>query len=315
VDDPLLRHADFRRIDLNLLVAFDALMGERHVGRAAARLFIGQPAMSHALARLREALGDPLFVRAGNRMEPSALALELGPRVRAWLEQAHGFLFAREQVDLAQVRATVKLGLIAGLEAMLLPPLVQRVGAVAPGLRLWSRQFSRNALPAAIDAEDVDLALWVPEPGQRDWHGMQHLVRCGFDAVYARSQVAPDGPITLEEAVRHPQVALGWRGEEDSIVDEVIAARGLQRNVIALTDSQLATARLLAAMPAVSLQPRIYSGIYRDMPGMAVAPLDIDELGMDIGLLWHRRREHDPVLDFVRRCIAAVVQEQAGPAG
>ncbi|MDN4055425.1 LysR family transcriptional regulator [Massilia sp. YIM B02763] len=310
-----LRHADFRRIDLNLLVAFDALMAERHVGRAAARLFIGQPAMSHALARLREALGDPLFVRAGNRMEPSALALELGPRVHDWLEQAHGFLFAREQVDLAQVRATVKLGLIAGLEAMLLPPLMQRANAVAPGLRLWSRQFSRNELPAAIDAEDVDLALWVPEPGQRDWHGMQHLVRCGFDAVYARSQVRPDGPMTLDAAVRYPQVALGWRGEEDSIVDEVIAARGLQRNVIALSDSQLATARLLATMPVVSLQPRIYSGIYRDMPDMVVAPLDIDELGMDIGLLWHRRREHDPVLGFVRGAIAAIVQGQAGPQG
>lgn len=315
MDELPLRHADFRRIDLNLLVAFDALMVERHVGRAAARVFIGQPAMSHALARLREALGDPLFVRAGNRMEPSALALALGPRVHDWLEQAHGFLFARAAVDLAQVRATVKLGLIAGLEAMLLPPLVQRIAAVAPGLRLWSRQFSRKELPAAIDAEDVDLALWVPEPGQRDWHGMQHLVRCGFDVVHARDQVQLDGPMTLEAALRYPQVALGWRGDEDSIVDDVIAARGLQRRVIALTDSQLATARLLATLPAVSLQPRLYSAIYRDMPGMVVTPLDIDALGMDIGLLWHRSREHDPVLDFVRRCIADIVQEQAGRPG
>jgi DNA-binding transcriptional LysR family regulator len=310
-----LRHADFRRIDLNLLVAFDALMLEQHVGRAAARVFIGQPAMSHALARLRETLGDPLFVRSGNRMEPSALALELGPRVHAWLEQAHGFLFARERIDIGQVQATVKLGLIDGLEALLLPPLLHRLRAAAPGLRLWSRQFSRNELPAAIDAEEVDLALWVPEPGYREWHGMQRLVRCGFDAVYAPSQIPLDGPMTLETAVQYPQVALGWRGEQDSVVDEVIAARGLVRNVIALTDSQLATARLLATMPVVSLQPRIYSAIYRTMPDMAVDPLDIDALYWDMCLVWHRSREHDPVLDFVRRCIGEIVQEQVDPNG
>jgi LysR family transcriptional regulator, mexEF-oprN operon transcriptional activator len=308
-----LRHADFRRIDLNLLVAFDALMQERHVGRAAARVFIGQPAMSHALGRLREALGDPLFVRAGNRMEPSALALELAPRVRAWLEQAHGFLFARDEIDIAQVSATVKLGLIDGLDAMLLPPLMHKLCAVAPGLRLWSRQFSRNELPGAIDADEVDLALWVPEPGYRDWHAMQHLVRCGFDAVHSRTQIQLDGPMTLETAMQYPQVGLGWRGEEDSVVDEVIAAHGLRRNLIALTDSQMATARLLATMPVVSLQPRIYSCIYRGMPDMAVSPLDIDALAMDMCLVWHRRREHDQVLAFVRRCIADIVQGQVDP--
>lgn len=308
-----LRHAEFRRIDLNLLVAFDALMQERHVGRAAARVFIGQPAMSHALARLREALGDPLFVRAGNRMEPSALALALAPRVHDWLEQAHGFLFARDAVDIGQVRATVKLGLIDGLDALLLPPLVRTLQETAPGLRLWSRQFSRNELPAAIDAEEVDLGFWVPEPGYRDWHGMQRVMRCGFDVVHARSQVQVDGPMTLQQAMRFPQVGLGWRGEQDSVVDEVIAAHGLTRQLVALTDSQLATARLLATMPVVSLQPRIYSGIYRDMPDMVVTPLDIEALYMDMCLVWHRRREHDPVLAFMRRRIAEIVQGVVEP--
>ncbi len=315
MEDLPLRHADFRRIDLNLLVAFDALMQERHVGRAAARVFIGQPAMSHALGRLREALGDPLFVRAGNRMEPSALALALAPRVRAWLEQAHGFLFARDDIDIGQVDMTVKLGLIDGLDAMLLPPLVHTLHAVAPGLRVWSRQFSRNELPGAIDAEEVDLAFWVPEPGYRDWHGMQRLMRCGFDAVYSRSQIHLDGPMTLEAAMRYPQVGLGWRGEEDSVVDQVIAAHGLQRKLVALTDSQMATARLLATMPVVSLQPRIYSSIYRAMPDMEIAPLDVDTLFMDMCLIWHRRREHDPVLAFLRRCIADIVQAHVEPQG
>jgi DNA-binding transcriptional LysR family regulator len=233
--------------------------------------------------------------------------------VHAWLEQAHGFLFARDQVDIGQVQATIKLGLIDGLEAMLLPPLLHTLRAVAPGLRLWSRQFSRNELPAAIDAEEVDLALWVPEPGYRDWHSMKHLVRCGFDAVYSPSQIRLDGPMTLETAVQYPQVALGWRGEKDSVVDEVIAARGLVRNLVALTDSQLATARLLATMPVVSLQPSIYTGIYRNMPDMTVTPLHIDELAMDMCLVWHRSREHDPVLDFLRRCITDIVQGQVLP--
>ena len=85
-----IKHADFRRIDLNLLVALDALLTECHVGRAAERLFIGQPAMSHALTRLRALFDDELLVRTGRQMTPTALARELAPRIRAWLGEEIG---------------------------------------------------------------------------------------------------------------------------------------------------------------------------------------------------------------------------------
>lgn len=83
---------DLRRIDLNLLVVLDALLSERHVSRAAQRLAMSQPAVSHALGRLRELFGDPLLVRVKSRMQLTSLALELAPKLQASLDQVRGVI-------------------------------------------------------------------------------------------------------------------------------------------------------------------------------------------------------------------------------
>ncbi|HYR24446.1 MAG TPA: LysR family transcriptional regulator, partial [Aquabacterium sp.] len=130
-----INHGDFRRLDLNLLVALDALLLEGHVGRAADRLFIGQPAMSHALARLRTLFNDELLVRTGKGMEPTALAQTLGPRVRAWLNEGRDFL-REEPFDLARVQGVFRVSIPDALETLVMPALMPILRAQAPGLIL-----------------------------------------------------------------------------------------------------------------------------------------------------------------------------------
>ena len=149
-----LPHSALRRIDLNLLVAFDALMQERHVSRAAQRLNLGQPAMSHALARLRELLHDPLFFRIGTQMEPTARAIELAPQIHTWLEQANQFLLQEPLFNPAQAQGTFSLSTPDGLEAMaeVDARLTREKFTVAK--RLGPRQYK-----TAIDA---DLIIFSP---------------------------------------------------------------------------------------------------------------------------------------------------------
>lgn len=98
-----IEHAAFRRLDLNLLVAFDALVTERNVTRAAGKLCIGQPAMSHALARLREVFADELLYREGTAMALTEKARILAPRVRQFLLDAQGLAFADAPFDPARI--------------------------------------------------------------------------------------------------------------------------------------------------------------------------------------------------------------------
>lgn len=312
-----MRHADFRRIDLNLLVAFDALMQEQHVGRAAARIFIGQPAMSHALARLREALNDPLIVRGGNRMEPTPLALELAPRIREWLEQASNFLFERGDHDLHKIERQVRIGLVDGFDALLLPPLVRMLQNRAPGIRIVSIPAVRDQTLESIDSEELDIAIWVGDVPLNEWHQHVLLTHTGYDCIYSRQQLNLPAHLTLQDIANYQHLAIGWRGNCGTIVDRVLLKQGLTRDVVATTSSQLTICSLLSSMPVLTLQPRIYTQVYERMRDLVVTPLSCDELIIPVHLVWHRRAEQDPAIIFVRQSIATIVQceiEQLGVA-
>ncbi|RYG89242.1 MAG: LysR family transcriptional regulator [Alphaproteobacteria bacterium] len=305
-----MRHADFRRIDLNLLVAFDALMLEQHVGRGAARIFIGQPAMSHALGRLRESLNDPLFVRSGNRMEPTPLALELSLRVREWLHQASSFLFERGEHDLQNIERRVRIGLVDGFDALLLPSLVRMLQNQAPGVRINSIPAVRDQTLEAIDREELDLAIWVGDVPLKEWHESALLSSTGYDCIHSRHQLALPVKPTLEDLARYQHIAIGWRGENGTVVDRVLAQRGLARDVLVTTSSQLTICSLLATMPLLTLQPHIYSRIYEQIQDLVVTPIECPELTIPVHLVWHRRAAQDPALAFVRRAITTVVQNE-----
>ena len=124
-------YAAFRRLDLNLLVAFDALVSEASVSRAAARLFVGQPAMSHALARLRETFGDDILFRDGAGMRPTPRALALAGAVRQVLDDIQHLARGARAFDPAEAEGRVRIALTDPLEALLLPGLVARLRARA----------------------------------------------------------------------------------------------------------------------------------------------------------------------------------------
>src|SRR5215472_5099281 len=131
-----IRANDFRNLDLNLLIAFQALVREKSVSRAAERLFLGQPAMSGALARLRDVLQDEILVRTGRGMEPTTKALALHAQLTPALESIRAALFEQPAFDPATQTRTFHLGMRDWVEAWLMPALIARVQQAAARVRI-----------------------------------------------------------------------------------------------------------------------------------------------------------------------------------
>src|ERR1043165_8567302 len=130
---------DLRRLDLNLLVAFLVLVREKSVSRAAERLFLGQPAMSGALARLRDVLKDEILVRTGRGMEPTTKALALSAQLTPALESIRTTLFEQPEFDPATESRTFHLGMRDWVETWLMPGLMARIQRAAPRVRIAVR--------------------------------------------------------------------------------------------------------------------------------------------------------------------------------
>src|SRR5882672_9695476 len=152
----VISERNLRSVDLNLLVAFDALMGERHVTRAAARNGLSQPAVSKALNRLRGLFDDPLFVRRDRGMEPTARALELAGPIHGALADISRTLTLPAAFEPATVKATVKIATIDLYHTKLLPSLVRQLRQQAPGVDLQVRANDCSQLQ--IDAGQIGRA-------------------------------------------------------------------------------------------------------------------------------------------------------------
>lgn len=301
-----IRHADFRRIDLNLLVALDALLTERHVGRAAERLFIGQPAMSHALARLRELFGDELLVRTGRQMSLTDLAAKLMPRVRTWLAQGAALVLEEPPFDPAQAQGLVRMSIPDGLEALILPPLLARLRAESPGVRLRVQLIEVERLPDALDADEVDIAIvCVPVP-ERGWHERVTLLTATMQCVHSSEQLSLEGPLTLQKLAKLDHVVSSYRGEAVTVVDEAFAAEGLQRNVVAAVAGVSSTVRILRSAPLVSIQV-VLRGVMERPDDLVVTPLKTRKpLRLSVNMLWHRRHSQHGLQRHVRELIREI---------
>ena len=304
-----INYADFRRLDLNLLVAFDALLTERHVGRAAERLFIGQPAMSHALARLRTLFDDELFVRTGKRMEPTALAVALAPRIRTWLQEGADFLLREEAFDPAHATGLIRLSIPDGLEALILPPLLARLRAEAPGLGLRVQPLAVEHLTQALDEDDVDLAVVAVDLPLRSWHRRAEWLRCGFNCLYAPAHLNLPAAPSLADLAACDHVVSSYRGDATSALDQLFSSHGLQRRVVASLASMASIMGTLRQSPLLTIQPDLQLGHLLDMEGLISIPLRSDPpIEISIGGVWHHRHDRDARQRYVRAQMGRVVQ-------
>lgn len=301
---------DLHGIDLNLLVAFDALMAERSVTRAGTRVGRTQPAMSAALSRLRALLQDELFVRGPSGLQPTPRALDLAEPIGRALAEIQRTLDFTQQFDPRSSVLTFNLGLSEHPTFVLLPGLAEMLREAAPGITLRVRTFTaRDDAVAMLDGGEADLAVGVPPMGTTGRILTRPLFEERFVCIVRKGHAAAGAPLDLRAFMGLSHLLVSPENERFGHVDAALAKQGLKRR-LALTLPQMYAAPMLVArsdmISTVMASVVAASGRAGELCVLD-PPLDLDPV--PFVLSWHRRNDVHPAQRWLRDCIASLAAE------
>lgn len=306
-------HTVLARLDLNLLVTFDALLAERSVTRAAARVGLGQSAMSHNLARLRDLFGDELLTRAADGMRPTPRAMSLIEPVRQALMHIQALVSRTDNFDPATAEHVFRIGLPDSMEVLLMPRLLAHLCAAAPGIRL---RFQTIGDPAQIfgdlDADRIDMAIGIGNLTEgRTHHKLRRLLTARFLCMYSGEHVHVASPISLEDYVRLPHVLTSLRQGERGVVDDALEKLGLKRTIAVVTPRFLAVPFLVRDAPVITTMHAQLARLFASTLGLRLSLPPVALPNLPIALLWHASYDHDPAHVWLRQTIASLAADTA----
>jgi len=293
-------------IDLNLLVALDALLREENVTVAGRRIGLSQPAMSHALGRLRELLDDELLVREGRVMRRTELGRQLTPAVRRLVGDIEATLLARRRFDPATSQRSFRIAANDHAGAVLLPALFARVRRAAPGVQLDILPQQGAPAEAELARGDLDAVIGTfvrvaPPLVERV------LFREGFVCAVRRDHPAA-GRLTLRRYVELDHLLVASPGYGPGVVDLALEARGMQRRVAMRVPHFLVAPAIVARTDLVLTLPRrVLAAADASALRVSRPPLPLEDF--PVQLIWHQRADSDPGAAWLREQIAACARE------
>jgi DNA-binding transcriptional LysR family regulator len=292
---------NLRSIDLNLLVILEALLEERSVSRAAARIGLSQPAASNALDRCRALFADPLLERRGRTMQLSPRAEALRKPLGEILRQAERLLAPQVQTPLAEVQRTVRILASDALVEWLAPVLADALAREAPGiLTVFRPARLGTSTPEALLKGEADLAIGVVDPPDEPEIAASELGEQPMAVLMRRGHSLESG-LTLEEWLAHPHVVVSVSGSAETDLDRQLADLGLRRQVRLVVPgfgpalAALGQSDMLALMPA-----RLAS----ERPNLIAVEAPLAQPPLRLRLYRRRRWLDDPALNLVSERIA-----------
>ncbi|MBE9158501.1 LysR family transcriptional regulator [Nodosilinea sp. LEGE 06152] len=300
---------DLSAIDLNLLVAFEALYAEQSVTAAAQRIHVGQPAMSAALGRLRSLFADDLFVRVGREMKPTAKAEAIAPQVTAALNAIRAALAKPRSFDPAASQTVFTLATSDYFASLILPKLLVLLKEQAPSVDLRLITVEKESFVELLEQDVIDLALgtFANLPSHIL---VENLLFERFLGVCQLGHPALKlNQLSLQDFVSFPHALFTLRRDDVGIVDQKLAEQGLQRR-IALTvpywfalPTAIAASDLLAAIPSCLEQHFV-----------KYYPVQCFELPLalpswSIAMAWSKLKDRDPANVWLRKIIQTISQD------
>ena len=304
-----------RSFDLNLLKVFDVVMAERSLTKAAQVLSLTQPAVSNALRRLREALGDDLLVRQGRGLQATPKALELWPEIRQTLEQLQATLAPRV-FDPAAAQRSFVLTMADATAAELMVGMVTAVTQQAPGVSLRTVPLTTRDPRQLLDEGQVDLAIGhfpavLQELSARAQAGEaasffhQRLFESDYVCVMRRGHALASAPLTLDGYCSAQHMLVSFSGRAFGLIDEALAALNRSRRVV-LTVNQFFTAgKVVAHSDLLAVLPRHYLKSTGFEAQLLVRELPFEVPPIQVDALWHRRFEQDGAHRWLRAQVQA----------
>lgn len=287
------------RVDLNLFTVFEAIYTEGSVTRASQKLNLTQPAISHALGRLREMFDDPLFVRQGHTMVSTPLARNMIEPVRRALRGLEVTLNGLDRFDPATTPKQFKLALRDVLEATILPPLMQQVSQGAPLVDIAASQVDRRALESELAAGTLDAAIDVLLPLSND------ILRTRIDqdttvVVARKGHPAIDGSIDIETYLKQDHILTSSRRRGVGLQDFELSRFGMERRIRLRCQHYFAACRVVSQTDLLLTMPERYARIANLQFDNQILPFPLEVPAFDVFLYWHSNVDDDAANRWLR---------------
>jgi DNA-binding transcriptional LysR family regulator len=300
------------RVDLNLLVVLEAIVAEGGVSRAAARLNLTQPAVSHALARLRELFDDPLFVREGRNLAPTSLTKRLIEPLRQTLHDLGTLIERGQSFDPARARTVFTVSMRDPLEVLLLPKLMKRLSREAPGIDLRMVQVRRRSVESGLADGTLDAAFDVALPLSERIHRQRISAdRFVVAARRAHPRVRPGFTLATYLAEKHVMVTSRRRGPGAEDIE--LGQHGQRRHVSLRCRNYLAAFRVVAQSDLVLTMPARYASLLTTGSTVRTLAMPLRMPTLDLFLYWHDRVHDDPANRWLRLQLVEALGKTARP--
>lgn len=282
---------NLKKLDLNLLVIFEAVYSTQNISQAASRLAMSQPAVSNSLARLREMLDDPLFVRAPGGVEPTVRARELIIPIREALGLIDRQIAPAGDIDLATYKRNFRIIISDNLEVLMMPAIARTLAADAPGISIECVQGDRN-FAEEVRSGKIDLACF---PFPIDTTDIVTRAICPLDVVVVSRRDHPgiDGDLDLETFCRMPQIALGRELRGLTNIDKALVAKGMERRIAYMAAKLWSIPPLVERTDLIGMLPRRFVEAIADNYRLDIheVPTGLEE--QHAYMMWHTNSEHD----------------------
>jgi len=287
------------QVDLNLFVVLEAIYREGNITRAGRQLNLTQPAISHALKRLRDLLRDPLFVRQGPHMVPTPFTRNMIDQVRQALQLLEVNLHESRTFVPEHARRSFHLSLWEYMEALILPSLVQRLLFTAPGMTISASRVKRRDLEAELARGAVDLAVEIPMTMSNRIRG-KALLREPFVVMARKGHPAIKGKLDLDTYLAQHHVQVSSRRHGPSLVDIELSRRGLRREVSLRIQHNCAASMVVNTTDMLLTLPERQARLLNLGSLNRVYPFPLSEPCLEAHLYWHESVENDPANRWLR---------------
>lgn len=309
-----------RNLDLNLLKVFDAVMSERSLTRAAQQLALTQPAVSNALRRLREALGDELLVRQGRMLAPTPRATELWFAVRNALQQLQASL-APEGFNPASANTTFVLTMADATAAELMPGLLAVMTREAPGISMRVLPLTTRDPRRLLDDGQADLAIGYfpsvsPDLTARALAGdpvrfkLHRMFEGDYVCVMRKGHPLARKPLTLECYCAARHLLVSFSGRAFGFVDGALAALGCSRRVVLTVNQFFIAGKVVASSDLLTVLPRHFVRVTGMTEQLVVRELPFATARIQVDALWHQRHDGDNGHAWLRHQIAQLAKRE-----
>lgn len=295
------------KIDLNLFLVLRTVYQEGTITAAANKLHLTQPAVSHALSRLRAKFDDVLFIRHGRKMVPSALCQNIMPQVIVSLTALESTLLDNQVFDVNEYKREMKFGFRDILESIFFPTLVTDLLINTPNITINSRQVSRVEMEKALEQQELDIVIDVLTPTSNDINST--LICNESFSLICRKNHPILNDLSLENYVQASHALVALKDSRVDLVDMALAKHGATRNIVLQCEHYFAATSVISRCDMLLTMPNAYANLLKDKMPVEVVPLPFDVPVLPVHMYWHEQAEHDPINGWMRNKLLAIAQE------